>query len=344
MRLALCLEQTLGHRAHSANLVNALQRGEVELDVVKIEFDAANRLPWAVRGSWQAAELIRSRPAHDVRFFHTQSVSLFAPIVAGGKPYVVSVDATPTQIDGMGRWYAHRRSVGILERVKRRWYEAVFSRAAAVVAWSDWAALSLSNEYGVDARKIATIHPGAPRALFEIERPAELARTPTILFVGSDLKRKGGDLLLDVFARLPSAANLLMVTPDSVAPMAGLEVIANAKPGSPEIIDAYRRADIFCLPTRGDCTPVVLGEAMAAALPVVTTRIGSNDETVSHGSDGFLVNVNAVGELETMLRALLADAALRTAMGGAARAKAIEKFDAEKNAHRLLALLRSVTK
>jgi glycosyltransferase involved in cell wall biosynthesis len=344
MRLALCLEQTLGHRAHSANLVNALQRGKIELDVVNIEFNAANRLPWAVRGSWQAAGLIRSRPAHDVRFFHTQSVSLFAPIVAGGKPYVVSVDATPAQIDRMGHWYAHRRSAGMLERAKRRWYEAVFSRAAAIVAWSDWAALSLSTEYGVEANKIATIHPGAPRALFEIERSAEPARTPTILFVGGDLPRKGGDLLLDVFARLQGMANLLMVTPDSVEPFLGLEVISNAKPGSPELIDAYRRADIFCLPTRGDCTPVVLGEAMAAGLPVVTTSIGSNSETVSHESDGFLVNVDAAPELEAMLRVLLTDAAVRKAMARAARAKAIEKFDAEKNAHRILALLRSVTK
>ena len=80
MRLALCLEQTLGHRAHANNLTTAVAEMEADVDIVSIEYDERPPIPWAFRGSWRAAQLLRHEAgAHDVRFYHTQSVSLFAP-------------------------------------------------------------------------------------------------------------------------------------------------------------------------------------------------------------------------------------------------------------------------
>jgi glycosyltransferase involved in cell wall biosynthesis len=178
--------------------------------------------------------------------------------------------------------------------------------------------------------------------MFLVDR--EPQDVPTILFVGGDLARKGGDLLLDAFRELSGRARLLLVTPDDVAAPEGVEVVHGATPSSPALIDAYRRADVFCLPTRGDCTPVVLGEAMAAGLPAITTRIGSNAETVTDGVEGIIIDVDDAAELSTALGRLVADPGLRNRMGAAARAKAVERYDAEKNAFRILALLRSVAK
>lgn len=341
MRLALCLEQTLGHRAHSANIARALGRSDVDVDLLHVPY-GGGRVPWAFKGSWRAAKLLRGRPKHDVRFFHTQSVSLFAPLVSRGRPFVVSVDATPKQIDGMGRWYRHSLSASPFEKFKERWYRAVFSRAAALVAWSEWCADSLVLDYGVPREKIAILHPGAPSAMFGITQLRASADRPTILFVGGDLERKGGDLLLEAFAELKASARLLMVTPDHVRPQDAVEVISNANPGSQSLVDAYQRADIFCLPTRGDCTPVVLGEAMAAGLPIVTTRVGSNAQTVNDGTEGLLIDSDDRVALLAALRILIENVDLRHAMGEAARRKAAESFDAEKNAFRILALLRSV--
>jgi glycosyltransferase involved in cell wall biosynthesis len=342
MRFALCLEQTLGHRAHSANLASALAASDADVDFVDVQYNEGSRVPWAFRGSWEAAKLLRRRRAHDARLFHTQSISLFAPLVAQGRPFVVSVDATPKQIDQMGVWYRHSKKTALLERAKERWYRAVFGRASALVAWSEWAADSLVADYEVPREKIAILHPGAPAGMFLVDR--EPQNLPTILFVGGDLARKGGDLLLDAFRQLSGRGRLLLVTPDDVAASEGVEVVHGATPGSPALIDAYRRADIFCLPTRGDCTPVVLGEAMAAGLPVITTRIGSNVETVTDGVEGILIDVDDAAGLSAALSRLVADPALRNQMGGAARAKAVERYDAEKNAFRILALLRSVAK
>lgn len=343
MRVGLCLEQTLGHRAHAANLERTLSDGQSDVDIVHVEFGEPGRVPWAFRGSWQAARKLRARPRHDVRFFHTQSVSLFAPLIASGRPYVVSVDATPAQIDAMGQWYRHRRQAGVAERLKARWYRSVLGRASAVVSWSEWAAESLVAEYGVPQSRIAVVHPGAPRSFFEIDRAAGRER-PVVLFVGGDLPRKGGDLLLEAMTRLAGRAHLIMVTPDHVEAGPDIEVVAGATPGSAALVDAYRRADIFCLPTRGDCTPLVLGEAMAAGLPVVSTSIGSNSETVRQGVDGLLVPPGDASALADALEALIDDPAGRAAMGANARQRAEELFDAERNAFKILALLEAVAR
>lgn len=343
MQFGLCLEQTLGHRAHAANLAQALGGSARGVDIVHVDFSESGRIPWAFRASWQAARKLHHGPKHDVTFFHTQSVSLFAPLVSSGRPYVVSVDATPLQIDRMGTWYGHAPGPGLAERVKSRWYRAVFARAEAVIAWSDWAAKSLISDYGVPAERIAVIHPGAPHPFFEIHREGNDAPV-TVLFVGGNLPRKGGDLLLEVMPALRGRARLLMVTPDPVTASDDVEVVANATPGSAALIDAYRRADIFCLPTRGDCTPVVLGEAMAAGLPVITTTVGSNAETVRDGTDGVLVRPGSSDDLRSALERLVGDREWRHSLGHNARSRAAECFDAEKNAFKILALLQAVAK
>ena len=77
---ALCLEQTLGHRAHSANLEAALKRLGAEWTVVKVEHPGSGRLPWAAAGSWLARRRLKTEaPNHAVQFFHTQSIALLAP-------------------------------------------------------------------------------------------------------------------------------------------------------------------------------------------------------------------------------------------------------------------------
>jgi glycosyltransferase involved in cell wall biosynthesis len=89
----------------------------------------------------------------------------------------------------------------------------------------------------------------------------------------------------------------------------------------------YHDADIIAVPTiaqEGLSRTSV--EAMAAARPVVASRIGGLPYTVADGATGFLCEAGDPGDLASKLETLLADADLRRRMGLAARRRFEEQF------------------
>jgi glycosyltransferase involved in cell wall biosynthesis len=342
MKLTLCVEQTLGHRTHTKNIeVAAAERGR-DADVIRVEFEESRfRVPWTVRASMAARRELRRRPSSDMTLFHTQAVSLFARSATRGGKYVVSLDATPRQMDALGHWYLHRKQWAGIENAKDLAYRRVFGTAAALVTWSDWAKDSLVKDYGQSASKIAVISPGAGPEFFSIDRKSRPGR-PRILFVGGDFERKGGEVLLHAFESLGKRAELVLVTGASVRPLPGVTVIANATPGSAILRQAFVEADIFCLPTLADCGPIAVLEGMAAGLPVVTTAVGAIPSDVVDGENGVLVSPGSHEELLESLTLLVDDCSLRTRLGNAARASALERFDAQRNAAKLLNLMESL--
>jgi glycosyltransferase involved in cell wall biosynthesis len=73
----------------------------------------------------------------------------------------------------------------------------------------------------------------------------------------------------------------------------------------------------------------VLLEAMAARLPVITTRIAGVPELVAHGKSGLLVAPGDEDALRDALAKILGDADLRRAMGEAGHAKVLAEFTSE---------------
>ncbi|MGH2632882.1 MAG: glycosyltransferase family 4 protein [Tepidiformaceae bacterium] len=344
MRIALCLEQTLGHRTHTRNLIEAARTRPVDVEVVLVECAEPGRLsmPWAVRASVNACRQLRKRMPVDVALFHTQSVGLLAQRATGGRPYVISLDATPTQIDSMGSYYNHWRSRRGIEWGKATVYRRVLRGAAGIVAWSDWVRASLVEEYGVDPGRVCVVPPGAGPEFFSIE-PHAAEAVPNILFVGGDFYRKGGDVLLKVFEQLAGRATLTIVTTDPLGPQPpGVTVVNNATPGSRTLIECYERADIFCLPTRADAAAIAVSEAMAAGLGVVTTNVGSVGEAVQSEQSGLIVRPGSESEFFVALDRLISDRALLRRLRDGGRQRAREHLDARINAERLLGFLETV--
>jgi len=93
-----------------------------------------------------------------------------------------------------------------------------------------------------------------------------------------------------------------------------------------------RAADVFVLPSRWEARSLVVQEAMAAGLPVVTTRTGGLPDLV--GDAGLLVPVGDPGTLAHAVDRLLCDGPLRRRLGEAARARAREWPSPEEEARR----------
>ncbi len=93
----------------------------------------------------------------------------------------------------------------------------------------------------------------------------------------------------------------------------------------------------------GDCLPMVLSEAGAAEMALVSTDVGAIREIVRDGETGILIPPGDLDALVDALRRLIGDAGERRRMGAAAAELVRSKFDALHNARQIVDLLRSVT-
>jgi UDP-glucose:(heptosyl)LPS alpha-1,3-glucosyltransferase len=91
-------------------------------------------------------------------------------------------------------------------------------------------------------------------------------------------------------------------------------------PATANIEPYYAAADVFLFPTYYDAYGLVLAEAMASGLPVITSRAAGGAELIEHGVSGWLTRDPwDASEIAGGLRALAADRELRERIGAAAR-------------------------
>ena len=352
-RIGFVLEQALGHVTYGLNIERYIaERHDIEPVWMRVAFrppTRVSRLPvvrsnWTLRASLEARRLLNANIASlDAVFLHTQTASVFATAAMERIPTVLSLDATPLNFDEVGTAYDHGRSPRAIERFKQARYRLLFSKAVAFTTWSQWAKDSLVRDYGVDGSLVRVLHPGADLALFGFgkrRRPIPDSRPLRLLFVGGDLERKGGKMLIDLVRNeLHGRCELHLVTNATVEPEEGVIVHRGVSPNSPELLALYASADLFVLPTRAECLAVVLGEAMAAGLPIITTAVGGHSEAVRSGENGYLLPSPNRAELLGRIEHFLENPLSLVEMGMRARAIAEERFDSRKNIHAIADML-----
>ncbi|MBC8140084.1 MAG: glycosyltransferase family 4 protein [Armatimonadetes bacterium] len=361
-RTAFVLEYALGHATHANNLKHAVASGDAG-DASPVYFDLPFdadfgrwakvppfRSNWTLRASLAAWLALRrnirqNKRGFDAALFHTQITAQFAHGFMRGTPSVVSLDATPIQMDALGSWYNHKPDSPAVETFKKRLTTRTFHAARRLVSWSQWAKDSLVADYGVAADKVVVIPPGIDlsRWDFGASRRAKSAGEPlNLLFVGADFERKGGDTLLAAWYALPDEfrnhARLHIVTkqkPILTGSIQNISIYTDIVPNDSRLLELFAKADLFVFPTRADCLPLAVMEAMAAGLPIITTAVAALPEAVIDGENGLIVPVGDEIKLRNAMESLLSDDSLRLAMSSAARTGAMERFDARKN-YRLL--------
>jgi glycosyltransferase involved in cell wall biosynthesis len=132
---------------------------------------------------------------------------------------------------------------------------------------------------------------------------------------------------IDAIARVPGA-RLLLVSRSDAGPFrahaaaAGVAARVSFLPPTDRIERMYAAADGFVFPTPYDAFGMVIAEAMAMGLPVVTTRRAGASELVEDGVSGVLVD--GPGDVEAIAQrvaALVADRDFAGKVGRAARAR-----------------------
>lgn len=165
-------------------------------------------------------------------------------------------------------------------------------------------ATCLIQDYGVPADRVRRVP-----SLFDVEHfdPGAISEGKNIrvLYVGGDVKRKGGDLLYEAFrSRLNGKCTLTMVTNQDLEPFEGFTLRKGIRYGSSEHLAVMRDHDIFILPTHQDAGPQVIGEAAAAGLVVLTTKFALGaPHVIREGVNGIISDTpeSCVKALEELL-------------------------------------------
>jgi glycosyltransferase involved in cell wall biosynthesis len=111
---------------------------------------------------------------------------------------------------------------------------------------------------------------------------------------------------------------------------------------SDDMLQLYRNADVFVLPTRADFAPTnSICEAMAMGLPVISTSVGGIGENVIDGETGYIVPVDDEERFAERLFSLGCDHELRLEMGRKARKLAEVKFNSAINARSIIELMKT---
>lgn len=144
-----------------------------------------------------------------------------------------------------------------------------------------------------------------------------------ILSVGQFIYRKGFDVLLEACSKLSGGYGVYMVGGEptkeylDLKEKYGLENVHFVGFKSKcELSEYYKAADLFVLPTREDIWGLVINEAMAFGLPVITTdRCIAGLELIRNYRNGFIVPVERADILAKRMEEVLSDEKLTTRMG-----------------------------
>ncbi len=336
------LEQHLGHQTYAANLRWGLaQQTKIVPEWTAITYEACGwlekiplpvRIRGALRGRCQVRTILR-RARYDVAFFNTQVPAVLAGNIVQQRPYLIATDITPRQYDAMAAFYQHHADrPGLVSTIKHRLNVRLLQQAAWVLPWSHWVRESLIHEYHVNPDRIRVIPPGLNLSQWR-PRDERIDSPFRILFVGGDFVRKGGTTLLAALQQLKTPVEVHIVTRSAVEPTAGVYVYRDLTPHSPRLIELYRQADVFVLPTQAEAFGIAALEAIACGVPVIATSVGGLTDIVRHGVNGFLIPPRDPVALAAHLQLLIDRPEMRWQMVQEARLHAERHFDAIKNAN-----------
>jgi glycosyltransferase involved in cell wall biosynthesis len=157
-----------------------------------------------------------------------------------------------------------------------------------------------------------------------IPKRTKLRHSFTILYVGQIHFRKGLRYLTQAFNKIQHPnKKLLIVGP--VTPLPGISLSGlpeNAKYlgvlKGKELENVYKSSDVFCLPSLEEGLALVLGEALAFGLPIVTTNQTGAEDLIENGQEGFIVKAQCSQSLLACLQELADNEELLTLMSHSA--------------------------
>lgn len=208
--------------------------------------------------------------------------------------------------------------------------------------------LALTEQaFGLLPGKFAVIHNGIAPAAREITATPELPAR-FVLYAGQVSRRKGSLVLAEAAREfLPCHPEVHLVYAGGCLPEPGVSPIDRAireavgtelkqrvhflgQLTREQTLACMRRAAVFAFPALIDCFPLVVLEAMSAAVPVVFTKYPPGPEMIEDGVSGLLADPHSPHDFTEKISRLLADPGAASHMGVLGRKRVARRFSLER--------------
>lgn len=160
------------------------------------------------------------------------------------------------------------------------------------------------------------------------------------IMVGQFIPRKGIDLLLKAYAQTKTSNTGLYIIGGKVTEEY-LEIVRNLKiknvhfrgfMSKEDLLKMYLCSDVFVMPTREDIWGLVVNEAFACGLPVITsTKCNAGNEMIINGYNGYIMDETDIDQLSQYMDDMASDYA-RTMQMSQAAIQTIKKYSIENSA------------
>lgn len=219
-----------------------------------------------------------------------------------------------------------------------------------IFSLSEFSKKDISESYLIPKSKIRVTYAGVDDSFFLSKNKKESKNQLSLIFVGrlnGPHGQKGVDILLKAIPLIIKEHNIMLniigtgsraneykklakdLKVDNYVKFLGF--VEHKK-----LPEYYANADLFVFPSRRESFGLVLVEAMAAGLPVVSTRVGAIPEVVKDGETGILVPPNNPQKFAEAVNFLLDHPDKMQIMGMKGKERVKEYFTWDKVAKRVL--------
>lgn len=185
--------------------------------------------------------------------------------------------------------------------------QQAINKSKYCIVSSEWAKKSMINDYRANPDKVKIIPFGANFDLLPSNKEIDYSIPIQwkILFVGVYWKNKGGEIAYNAFKiLLEQGYNVSLTVLGCIPPnefnRPNIKVIPfidkNNAQGQEELNQIYKQHHFLILPTRFDCTPIVINEASAFGIPSIIANTGGVAGHLKENKNGFLINYDDKGK------------------------------------------------
>lgn len=214
------------------------------------------------------------------------------------------------------------------ERDKKKWLKLEtesYCNATMIFTASNHTRDSMISDYGVNEEQVVTVYEGAN--IKELPTFEKDYSNKTILFIGRDFDRKGGQSLIKAFKEVKKEIkDAKMIIAGQCSPAINVQdITVEGYVDYERLLQLYEQASVFAMPSICETLGIVFFEAMAYKMPCIGSTADAMPEIIEDGKTGFLVPPNDYKQLADKLILLLGDENLMKKMGEQGR-KRMEKY------------------